>query len=108
MTLSAQISAYEDCLALFERALNDKLGARACLGTRDRARIFVMRMHQARQLERDEAKKQFPKDDPRWGKSEFDVLRVTMREDTENDWWVYLDRPGAEILAIDSLSELEP
>ena len=106
MTLPNQIAAYEDCFILYDKALADPLGARALFDTKSKARVFIMRMHQARQLERDESKKQYPKEDPRWGKSEYDSLRVTLREgDPSDGWWVYVDRHSAEILAMETLSQ---
>lgn len=104
MSLPDQLAAYADCLDLYERALGDEVGARAKLPTVNEATMFRMRMHQARSLERAESRRMYDKTDIRYNKSEFDVLKVTVREDTEGGWWVYVTRHGQEIETVETLS----
>lgn len=108
MSLPKQIGAYKDCFELFEKAKADEVGARAQLPTQKAAYVFQMRMHQARALEREESRKAYKSFELPYNKSEFDDLIVTIKEDTEGCWWVYVERHGAAIIAIETLSELEP
>jgi hypothetical protein len=107
MSLPEYLGAYEDCFSLYQRALDDPIGARACFTTESGAKTFQMRMHQARALDRRESMRIYTRDQPQWGKSEFDVLKVlSAQEDTEGNWWIYVQRHGVEIKVIESLSEL--
>lgn len=107
MSLPDQLEAFEDCLGLYERALADKVGARACFGTYEEAKLMQLRMHQARALERRQTLRLYPASDLRHGKSEFDCLRCrVLGPDEDGDWWVYVDRHGQDIKTIEALSEL--
>ena len=105
MALNENIAAYEDCIPIWDRALADPKGARACLGSYDEAYRYSMRMQMCRRLFRDESRRAWPKGDPGYNKSPWDGLKVTKREDTEGTWWVYITPHGQEIIAVEGLSE---
>ncbi len=105
MSLPTQIAAYGDCFDLFNRAKNDDRGIRVFIGLENVALRLRHRMQMARRLQRDESKRLYDLHAPQWGKSEFDDLVVTVRKDTEGDWWLYIERYGMEIGEIESLSE---
>lgn len=108
MSLPNRIEAYDDCFDAFQQALDDLVGARFKFSSRNEAGFFMLRMQQARSLQREQSKRLFAPTDLRWGKSEFDKLMVRQpREDTEGYWWVYVDRPGGEVLGIELLSNLQ-
>jgi len=96
MSLPETISAYPDCKELYERANEDPIGVRARMESEAAAKLFQMRMHQYRSLERRQSKRLYDRDDIRHGKSEFDPLVVKVREDTEGHWWVYVERANLE------------
>ncbi len=104
MALPNQIGAYEDCLELYEKAAANPKGARRYIGPSNIAKQYQLRMHQARSLLRKEAKRMYPKDDTRYDKSEYDHLKVTIREDTEGDWWAYVEPHG---LVVGEIEEIE-
>lgn len=102
MALSNQIAAYDDCFGVFETAV--KTGARVCFETVGEARHFMMRMHQARALQREESQRLYESTDIRWGKSSYDRLTVRQPvEDKDGFWWVYIEHASANIVAIERL-----
>lgn len=106
MSLPQRIAAYEDCFRIFDRAITR--GARVAFATRGEAEYFAMRMQQARSLQRDESKQIYPSDDRRWGKSEYDKLVVRRAvEDDKGEWWIYIQRHDANILAVEDLEETD-
>lgn len=104
MSLPDQIAAYEDCFDLYSSALADSIGVRARFPNHVDAKLMQMRMHQARSLQRRESIRLYDKTDLRWNKSEFDPLKVSVRVDDEDRWWVYVIRHGQEIETIEPLS----
>jgi len=108
MSLPNRIEAYDDCLDHFQSALDDSRGYRIKFATHGEANIFQLRLHQARALQRDINKRIYEPSHPLWGSSEFDKLIVRIpREDTEGGWWIYIERPQANILVAEPLSEVE-
>lgn len=108
MSLSNQFGAYDGEIDLFEKALDDPKGLRINYGAnKSRAEHARMRLHHARGLHREQNKRVYEKDDPRWGKSEFDKLICRLREDGDGEWWVYIERYGLDVIAVEPLSEIE-
>jgi len=93
VALTNNLCAYEDCFEHYEQARNSVKGIRVLHATKAAASMFRMRLNHARVLERNEAKKLYPPDDPRWGKSENDHLRVMLKPAAEDDgkFWVYIE-----------------
>lgn len=107
MPLPNTIDSYTPELEIFERALDDARGARVCYASRELAHQGRSRFQQARVLDRQQSKRIYKPEDKLYGKSAFDVLICRMREDASGEWWVYIERHGREILAVESLSEVE-
>lgn len=107
MALSNQIAAYEDCFDLYETAAADPIGARAMFRTESEAKLMQLRMNQARVLERDEAKRLYPREDHRWNKSGYDNLANRIREGADGSWWLYVERHGQDIVTVETLSDLD-
>ena len=104
MSLPQRIAAYDDCFVIFERALTARKGTRVAFASHGEADFFSMRMQQARALQRAEARRMYPASDTRHDKSEYDVLHVSKaRVDESGEWWVYIQRHDANILAIEDL-----
>ena len=108
MSLPNQIGAYGPELDLFDRAIDDPKGIRVHAGSETAAEQMRFRLHQARALQRVENTRIYDKTDPRHGNCEYDKLICRLREDTEHQWWVYIERHGVEVSRIESLSEIEP
>ena len=108
MPLSNQIGAYSDCLDLWTKAVTDPVGTRALFSTYPEAFKFQARLNHYRKLEREESKRVYERSDPKWNTSEFDPLIVRIKAAAEDDgWWVYIERHGADIITVESLSEVE-
>jgi hypothetical protein len=101
------LGAYEDELEKWERAMADRLGLRLAFKTYGAAVQYRGRLHQCRQLLREETLV-YESGDPRRGKCEYDKLKVTLREAEDGEWFVYIERHGVTVEAVESLSELEP
>ena len=107
MALPDNISAYDDCFDLFDRACADPKGARALIGSFEQAKRYQMRMNTARALQRKESKRIYKPDELAYGKSEYDYLKVTTRFDNEEQWWVYVEPHREDVLLVQGLSELD-
>ena len=109
MPVSDSRLSYSDCFALFDKALDDKRGARYQVPPGDHGtnQYFVMRMHQARSIDRKDNKIIYAPGDPLYGRSVYDVLICQLKKDIEGLWWVYVSHTELEPSDIESLSELE-
>lgn len=111
MPVSNSRLSYNDCFTLFEKALEDKKGARFQVNDglhRGDSWQFRLRMHQARQIDRNDNKALHPDPGmPLHGRSEFDPLMIQIKQDTEMKWWVYVVHTEIDPEQIETLSELE-
>ena len=107
MALSNQIAVYADCEMLFRHAADDKLGARAMFESEAAAKHFRLRMHQYRVLERKESRRLYDRMDPRWDKCEYDRFVCRVREDTEGNFWLYVEPFDRTVPIIEGLSAAE-
>jgi hypothetical protein len=106
MTLPNHIGAYDFELEHFDRAVEDPTGIRVHFGKDSaKAKVFQLRLHQARALDRQKARRMYPSNDPRHGASIYDPLIVKVREDISGDWWVYIERQLFDPGRIESLTE---
>ena len=107
MALSESIAAYEDCYEVFDKAVRSSKGVRTLFGDKKAAGYFRIRMNQARVLQRRESMRMYPREDPRYGKSEYDKFRIKLVEAAEGtgEWCVYVDPFGQkeEIMDIEEL-----
>lgn len=104
------MGAYGDCRDLFEKADEDDKGCRIYIGNGDegrgKARHFVMRMHQARDLIRKENRKLYDIGHPMHGTCIYDKFKCSMRTDRSDCWWVYVEKIELDLGAVENLSEL--
>jgi hypothetical protein len=95
LSLPNNLSAYEDCLKYYDDASAAPKGIRIPVDSDGEAHHLRLRLNHTRVLLRDETKRVFERADPRWGKSEFDRFRVTMRPPAsgpnEPGYWVYIE-----------------
>jgi hypothetical protein len=109
LALTDAIGAYSDCEEEFQKALEDSVGSRVLMPTYEAAHLFQMRLHQYRALLRKESRRMYEKTDPQYDKSTYDCLMVKKPvQSAEGDgWWIYIKRHGQEIIASETLSELD-
>ena len=107
MSLPTSIDAYDAELDYFQQAFDDPDGIRLSFTTYGEANLFVMRMHQARALQRQLHRRLYTSDDPKHGRSEFDRLMVRQpRYDDVQHGWVYIERSNARVVSVESLGQL--
>lgn len=107
MSLPTALRAYDECRALYDRALDDPKGARACLDTYDACFAFRTRMHYFRRLDAKANAKAYPEDHPSHGTSIYDTLMVRIVRDEDGKYWLYIEPRAGGITAIEGLSELD-
>lgn len=105
MALSESVAAYEDCYEYYETARRTAKGIRVLLENEKQAGILRMRLHQARVLERRESMRLYERNDVKYGKSENDKFRVSMKRaaDGEEGWWVYIEPWNQEVMGVEEL-----
>jgi hypothetical protein len=108
MSLPTSLGSYLDCRHLFDSALLDPKGARACLGTREACLNMRTRMHYFRSLDRKASESIYPRESPKFGTSVYDDFRIVLQADTAGEFWLYIEPYSARILEIQGLSTLEP
>lgn len=106
MSISKSRGAYGDCRDLFERAIEDDKGCRIFIGDSGNARHFVMRMHQCRQIDRNDNSDMYELGHPMHGASPWDKLKCSMKPDARGDYWVYIEKIELNLGAVENLSEL--
>lgn len=106
MSLSNSRAAYLDAYVLLDKALEEPRGLRVeIIEGRGAANHFRMRIHQARQIDRNENAKTYP--DPNHhlhGRSPYDLL-VCRIESGPAGTWLYLDKQKVEIGVVESIPE---
>lgn len=107
MSLSSSTLAYTDCFRVFEQALADPNGVRVLLPNMNAATFLRMRLHKARQLDRDNNLKVYTenRDHPLYGKSQFDGLVIKIRQEGEGTY-LYLEPVDTLEYEVEGLSEL--
>ena len=108
MPTSSSRLAYPDCEEFLHRAVVDGVGVRLPFNTEGQARGFLVRCNTFRQICRKDNKEIYTRDNPMFGRSEFDCLMLTVvpTEDA-SDWFVYARVYAVNEEAIESLSEVE-
>lgn len=102
MPLSQNIHTYEDCRAIFDRALLSENGVMVTRPTPGSAINLRQRCYKFRALDRLESQKLFPESDPRYGTSAYDLLSV---ETVENI--VYIRKFSADQFKIEDIPSQE-
>ena len=105
MSLPTSLRSYADCATLYDAAMADAKGARACLGTYESCLSMRTRMHYFRNLDRKANADIYPDDHPMCGTSAYDDLVVQIFPDEDGEYWLYITKRSAQILTIEGLSE---
>lgn len=95
MSLPTQLGAYADCYELWSAADSLKVGCRTFVGPDYRhAEYLRMRMHQARKLLRDQSKRAYPREHKLWNSSDYDIYKLTIKDDSDGNYWLYIELHG--------------
>jgi len=92
MPLPASLHAYTSEMEAFDRAKSAPSGIRIEFPDRIRAMAYRARLHGARVLDRKENSRVVDKTSPLYGKSDYDCIVVSIKEDTDGKWWLYLEK----------------
>lgn len=113
MSLPESRLAYDDCIKLMDRAIEDGVGARTKKPDHSQAAFFRLRAHKCRQIIRDDNRQMYRTDPthPMYGRSVYDKLRFTLEPadpaDGADAYWVYARIIDIDDADIESLSEVE-
>lgn len=111
MSLSTNIGAYPECFEHWEKATaiitGGGKGYRLECTNAPAAKHLMARMNQARALLRRDSRRMYPKDDARWDKSEFDHLKLMLRDDTDGNWWIYIISHGSIVVTAEEITDEE-
>lgn len=110
MSLSTSLLSYTDCIALFDAALADSVGARLDFTTPSAAQYFVSRLHQCRVLDRRKNTEVYKPGERLYGRSIYDALVCRIKPGHINGvevWWVYIEHAAQKIEGFQRLSEVE-
>jgi hypothetical protein len=106
MTTSTSRLAFTDCLDIFDRALNARVGVRRMFDDYGPAAHFITRMHRFREIDRRDNAESYEKGHPLHGRSVYDQCVVRRpRVDSEGKWWVYIEKMDVSTMVIE---EIEP
>jgi len=106
MAVSTSRIAFSDCFDLLERAINDDKGIRVKFASYDDAFNFRLRIHKARQIDRQDNKGTYEIGHPLYGRSVYDQISCKIRT-FNGGAWLKMEKITAREFEIESLS-LEP
>ena len=92
MTMSKSRLAYRQEYDLMDTAMKTDKGSRTHIGSREAAKTYQLRLNMARQLDRKLNREAFPEGHLLHGASEYDELVFRIKIDTDDEWWVYLEK----------------
>lgn len=105
--------AYQDCYDLLDRALENPRGIRVLMDGNINPSYMRARLHNARQVDRDDNAKTYPPEHVLFGRSTYDQLVIRIRE-ADGKTWLYIERFLTNYLHIEELDnevetvEVEP
>lgn len=109
MSLSTSLLSYSDCLALYDAALADPLGARIDFTSLGAAQYFVSRCHQCRVLDRRKNTEVYRPGERLYARSIYDALVCRIKPGRVGDalcWWVYIEHAAVRVEGFQRLSEV--
>ena len=98
--------AYTDCFDFMDQAVADSKGIRVCVGAESNlAYTLRFRLNSARQIDRNENAKTYEEGHPLHGRSIYDRLVFRVKEDSDGEWWVYLEIQDTSNAYVEPLGE---
>lgn len=107
MTAPTTRLSYGDAYEALDLAKDDAKGIRLKQKDYASAATFRSRIHYARQVDRKDNLDIYDPGDPLFGRSVYDTLVVRLKQDTEGEWWVYIEHATIANMVVESLSEAE-
>lgn len=92
MSVSTSHAAFEDCYALFNRAIESPKGIEVRFPTYGAAMHYRTRLHWSRTLTRRRSMEIYQPGDPDYGISAFDGISVGAPLERAEGWWLRLIR----------------
>lgn len=105
MPLPKSLQSYQDCLDAMDKAMADPMGVRVKVEDFNKGHRLRMRMHQARNLDRQSNAKIYEEGHAMHGASVYDPLVVTIRT-VGDQHYVYITPGGVRAEEVESLSEV--
>lgn len=88
MPLSNSLLSYVDCQQALEKAMASDLGVVVQFTESGKAYSFSQRCNKFKQIFRKTTMENLPKDDPNYGTSPYDSIRVMMKTKKAGEYWV--------------------
>jgi hypothetical protein len=104
MAVSTSRLAFSDCFDLLEKAINDSKGIRIKFASYDDAFNFRLRIHKARQIDRQDNMESYPEGHQLYGRSVYDTISCKIRQ-FNGGAWLRLEKITAREFEIESLAE---
>lgn len=104
MVASNSRLAYADCFGILEQAIADSKGIRVRFASVEQAKLFRLRLHNARKIDRKENTVIHGEDHQMAGKSIYDGLVMRIRSDRDQ-CWLRVEKLDAMVYDVESLSE---
>lgn len=108
MSLPKSRASFQDCFDIFDRALADEKGIRIPVRNYQTAVHLRMRLHTARQLDRDYGRERYEPGHFMHGCSEYDRLVVKLRETRDDPprIFIYIEHVNLDWGDVEVLSEV--
>jgi hypothetical protein len=97
--------SYELEYDLFDQALEKEKGIRVPVSHNRAAHRLRHRLHAARAVMREANRAVYKPGDPMYGASAYDIIVCRIRSDTEDQWWVYLEKNNVIPDGIEEITE---
>lgn len=107
MPASSSRLAFDDCYRMYDRALESKKGTRTLCKTYGQAVHLRMRLHNARMIDRKDNAETY-KDElvhPLKGRSAYDNISASIKQDTDGNHWLYLEKIDARQFETEELDD---
>ena len=92
MTLPDSHMSFQAEFEILDRGLDSDKGVRLSMIDRSQAYTYRHRLNHARNLDRRKNMETYEKGSPLYGRSEYDKLVMRIRQDTEDGWWLYVEK----------------
>ena len=92
MSLPSSLNHYEAEFETLDRCLSATRGIRVLMADHTTAMYFRQRLHQARALQRKKNSEVHAKGEPLHNASIYDSIIIKIKDDVEDNWWVYLEK----------------
>jgi len=107
MSLPSSLNHYEAEFETLDRCLSAARGIRVHMPNNTTAMHFRQRLHHARVLQRKKNSEVHAKGEPLHNTSIYDCIIIRIRQDVEDNWWIYLEKNLVIPGVVEDLDEVE-